>query len=288
MIDPIHPATAIGPVYITISDLERSLGFYQNQLGLQLINREFDEAYLGVVDRVLVVLKEDPAAHTAPNTTGLYHFALRVPSRLELAKSLQRLSGTRTYVQGFADHLVSEAVYLSDPDDIGIEIYRDRPRDQWQYINGQLKMATDPLDLDGVLGELAGQVEDSMGMHPETTMGHIHLRVAQISPAENFYRDVIGFDLTLQYGPMASFLSAGGYHHHIGINTWAGVGLPPPRAHTTGLRWFTVQFHSNPELDRAVERAHAAGVRLEKHDDGWLVRDPSSNGVLLAAKNDST
>ena len=233
------------------------------------------------------MLKEDPAARTSPYSTGLYHFAIRVPSRLELARSLQRLVDTQTSVQGFADHLVSEAVYLSDPDDIGIEIYRDRPRAQWQYVNDQLKMATDPLDIDGILAELTGVPEDSTGLHPQTTMGHIHLRVAQISPAEDFYRDIIGFDLTLQYGPAASFLAAGGYHHHIGINTWTGVGLPPPKAHSTGLRWFTVRFHDNQELNRAVNRVRAAGMQLEKSGSGWLVHDPSSNGILLEAKNDS-
>ena len=283
----IHPATTLGPLFLTISDLDRSLDFYQYQLGLQLINRDYDEAYLGVIDRVLVILKEDPAACTSPYNTGLYHFAIRVSSRLDLAKSLQRLASTKTPVQGFADHIVSEAVYLSDPDDIGIEIYRDRPREQWRYVNGQLEMATDPLDLDGILAELNGQPADLAGLNPQTTIGHIHLNVADISSAEAFYRDIIGFDLTMRYGSTASFMAAGGYHHHIGINTWAGVGLPPPRAHTTGLRWFTIQFHGNLALGRAVNRIRASEILLEKHDDGWLVRDPSANCILLTTKNDN-
>jgi len=273
---------------LTITNLDRSLDFYQNRLGLQLISQDLDNVYLGVMDRVLVVLKEIPAARPSLNTTGLYHFAIRVPSRLELAKSVKRIADLQTPVQGFADHLVSEAVYLSDPDGIGIEIYRDRPREQWQYVNGQLKMATDPLDLDGIFGELTDHTEEWAGLHPATTMGHIHLRVAQIVPAENFYRDVIGYDLTLQYGPIASFLAAGGYHHHIGINTWAGVGLLPPQAHTTGLRWFTIQFHGDQELNRTINRVRKAGLQLDKFDGGWLVRDPSSNGVLLLAKNEGS
>ena len=283
----IHPGASLGAIYLTIKDLGRSLDYYQNRLGFRLIRREADNVYLGVADHVLVVLHEDPAASTSQYTTGLYHFAIRVPTRLELAQSLKHIADTKTQVQGFADHLVSEAIYLSDPDGIGIELYRDRPRDEWQYVNGQLKMATDPLDIDGILSELNHHPDGWAGLHSATRMGHIHLRVAQISPAETFYRDVIGYDLILRYGPMASFLSAGGYHHHIGINSWAGVGLPAPQDHSTGLRWFTIQCHGEEDLTRTINRVSNAGIPLQKYADGWLVRDPSSNGVLLTAGNDS-
>lgn len=284
MPESIHPETTLGSVSLTISNLDRSLSFYQNSLGFQLHRREGDTAYLGAGRSDILVLKENPGARHPGRTSGLYHFAVLVPSRLKLAQSLQRLIETRTPVQGFADHLVSEAIYLPDPDDNGIEIYRDRRRESWPTENGQLRMATDPLDIDGLLKELYGQDAAWEGLHPDTVLGHMHLHVADLEAAERFYRDVLGFDLILRYGPSASFLSAGGYHHHIGINTWAGVGVPAPPAGAVGLRWFTILFPNQKVLENAYNRIQQAGKQVEERQNELFLRDPSENGLVLTTR----
>lgn len=283
----IHADTSLGAVHLTVQNLARSAAFYETSLGLKLRGLAGSKAQFGVKGRELLVLTEDPQARPYARTTGLYHFALKVPSRLELARALRRIVDSETAVQGFADHLVSEAIYLPDPDGNGIEIYRDRPREQWQYENGRLKMGTDPLDLENLLGELNRQPDDASGIHPETTMGHMHLHVSQLEPAEAFYREVLGFDLVLRYGPSASFLAAGGYHHHIGLNTWAGVGAPPPPLHSSGLRYFVIELPDDKALQEVARRITQNDVELAKTSRGLLVRDPSANGILLTSKNGS-
>lgn len=277
----IHPDTTLGPVVLTVADLSRSLDFYRDRLGFELHRQQDGAAVLGAGGTDLLELVEQPGAQKFPRTTGLYHFAVLTPSRLALAQSLRRLIETETPVQGFADHLVSEAIYLPDPDGSGIEIYRDRPRDQWPRINGQLQMATDPIDLDGILGELAGHEEGWTGLHPDTIIGHMHLHVRDVDEAEYFYHEVLGFDRIMRYGPSAAFLSAGGYHHHIGLNTWAGVGAPPPPPDSVGLRWFTIQLPDLASRDAIVDRIRRAGVTIEERNDGLFLRDPSHNGIML-------
>jgi catechol 2,3-dioxygenase len=282
----IHPDTTLGYVHLTVSDLDRSLAFYQQALGFKLHRREHSTAYLGAGRAELLVLTERREARRVSGTTGLYHFAILVPSRLELAKSLKRLAEARTQVEGFADHLVSEAIYLPDPDGNGIEVYRDRPRSAWQYSNGQLKMATDPLDLEAVLAELEDDVSPLTGLHPDTVLGHVHLHVANIAQAEAFYRDVLGFELMVRYGPSASFLSAGGYHHHIGVNTWSGTALPPPEA--VGLRWFVICLPDGEALQKIVARVRRTGLTPEQQSEGLLVRDPVQNGIILTSQYPAT
>jgi catechol 2,3-dioxygenase len=281
----IHPQTKLGHVHLTVSDLDRSLEFYQQIIGLQLHRREGETVYLGAGRTSILALTGRTDARRVRGATGLYHFAILVPSRLALAYSLRRIAETQTPAQGFADHLVSEAIYLADPDGNGIEIYRDRPRDQWPYQNGQLQMATDPLDIEGVLAELEGQAEPWSGLAPETVLGHMHLHVANIAQAEAFYQGVIGFAVMLRYGPTASFLAAGGYHHHLGVNTWAGVGAPPPPANAVGLRWFVICLPDQAELNRTVDRVRQAGVDVVERPEGLLVRDPSQNGVILTTSD---
>ena len=280
----IHPNTSIGRVSLKVADLERSLDFYQCSLGFGVYDRENGRASLGAGRMDLLDLVEEAGARQARGTTGLYHFAVLVPTRKELATSLRNILETGTPVQGFADHLVSEAIYLPDPDGNGIEIYRDRPRDQWPREGGRLRMATDPLDLDGLMSELEGHNGSWNGLHPETVIGHMHLHVRDISEAEGFYHDVLGFDLVLRYGPSASFLSAGGYHHHLGVNTWAGAGAPPPPEDAVGLRWYEIRIPDQDDLDRVTEQARQAGHALEEREDGLFMRDPSGNGVLLGVE----
>lgn len=280
---PIHPATHIGAVHLTVADLDRSLAFYQRRLGFKLRDRSGATAFLGAGGPDIVVLTEQPGAQRAAGTTGLYHFAVLVPSRLELARVLRNISRTKTPVQGFGDHLVSEAIYLADPDGTGIEIYRDRPPEEWPRDDGgRIRMATDPLDIDSLLAELDGQPASWAGLHAQTMTGHIHLHVADLDQAEAFYGDVLGFSRVLRLGGSASFLSAGGYHHHVGINTWAGVGAPPPPAGALGLRWYTIRLPNSDELRKTVERVRDAGIPIEERADGYLIRDPSHNGIVLA------
>lgn len=278
----IDPATTIGAVELTVADLERSLAFYQQRLGFKLHRHENSVAALGAGGADLLVLHENTAARHVGGTTGLYHFAVLVPSRRDLALVLRQIAITRTPLGGASDHLVSEALYLDDPDGNGIEIYRDRPRAEWPRMNGEVRMATDPLDLDGVLGEIEGYEGEWPGLPQETVIGHVHLHVAQIEATQQFYCDLLGFDLVVRYGPNALFVSAGGYHHHIGLNTWNGVGAPPPPANATGLRHFVVRLPNQTARDHVLERLHAANVEVEDHPNGMLVHDPSHNPLVLA------
>ncbi len=279
MNNSIHPETRLGYVHLTVRDLKPSLEFYQNVLGFKVHRQDGDTARLGANGADLLVLTENPSARYAHGTTGLYHFATLVPSRVELAQVLKSIIETETPVQGFADHLVSEAIYLADPDGNGIEIYRDRPRQEWRDARGNFRMGTEPLDLKSVLGELEGH-EKWTGLDPRTVLGHMHLQIANVRRDEAFYHEVLGFDVMMNLGS-ASFLSAGGYHHHIGMNTWNSAGAPPPPSDAVGLRYFTVQLPDHDELSRVVDRVHDAGVSVEETETGLLVRDPSHNALVL-------
>jgi catechol 2,3-dioxygenase len=250
----------MGPVHLTVGHLARSLDYYRDAIGLEVLDERAGEASLGAGDSELLRLVEEPGAAPADGYTGLFHFALLVPERADLARWLAHAVNRRVPLTGASDHFVSEALYLRDPDHHGIEIYWDRPRATWE---GQVnRMGTWPLDLDGLLAE----AQASFGGLPEgTTMGHVHLRVADVDETVAFYRDLLGFDLMTQLGPQAAFLSAGGYHHHIGANTWESAGAPPAPVGTAALRQFTVLV-PGLEPDRAGP-----------------LRDPSGNAVALAA-----
>lgn len=274
----------IGRVSLTVADLDRALAFYQERLGFTQTEREDGKAMLSAGKGDLLRLVEQKGARPTHGTTGLYHFAILVPSRFALAKSLKHLADTQTAVQGFSDHGVSEAIYLSDPDGNGIEIYRDHPRDQWPLRNGSLAMVSDPLDLNGILSELEGKDAAWTGLDPDSSVGHVHLYVANIAECEKFYGNVLGFDLMQRFGGAASFLSAGGYHHHIGINVWAGIGAPAPPPTASGLRWFEVSLPDQDSLQTVIKRLKAANQKPKEHPFGLLVRDPSQNPVLLTVR----
>ncbi len=236
---------------------------------------------MGVGGKTLLVLTEIPGAVKIPRRSGLYHFAILTPSRRALGRSLRNLIDTGTEIQGGADHLVSEAIYLADPDGNGIEIYRDRPRDEWRYENDQIKMATDPLDYQGILETGNGANGSWEGLEEGTTLGHMHLHVANLDQATSFYEKVLGFDFQLNYMNSAAFLSAGGYHHHIGLNTWNGVGAPPNPPEAVGLQYFSVDLVSEDDLRKLAERLHSADWSYEERQSGLFVRDPSRNGILF-------
>ena len=272
---------SMGPIHLRVRDLEREAGFYQEQLGMALLTVRGRERWLGVDDRPLVVLKGDPKASAKPaRTTGLYHYALLHPNRAALGRSLQRLLEAEVQLQGGADHLVSEAIYLPDPEGNGIELYRDRPPEDWPYQDGQLQMATNPLDWDGVLAA-SEAAQSGNGMAAETVMGHVHLHVANLAEAEAFYGELLGFDLVLRYGQAASFFSVAGYHHHLAVNTWAGVGAAQPPAEAAGLMYFTMLLESANELGRLADRLKEHEVEHQVEPGAIVVSDPSSNKIRI-------
>jgi catechol 2,3-dioxygenase len=277
----IDPTTAIGTVRLTVSDVGRSVTFYERAVGLRTVAAEGSTVSLSGPDGApLVELEGNPAAYPLDRrATGLFHMAILVPSRLELARSLQRLAVHRWPLDGASDHLVSEALYLSDPDGNGIEIYRDRPREAWPRSNGQLQMATLPLDLDHLLGELTSPAAD-MGQ-AGTRMGHVHLQVSDLHEAEEFYSGVLGLEVTVRGYPGALFVSAGGYHHHIGLNTWRSAGAKPASPGSIGLRDFDLVLADERALQEVVGRVETAGIATEAVASGARVRDPSGNAVVL-------
>jgi catechol 2,3-dioxygenase len=273
----------LGAVALTVSDLGSSERFYRDVLGLSVLAREKQGLVLGPGGGApLLELTELPGARRVPSrTTGLYHFAILVPTRVDLARALRRVVQARWPLSGSSDHLVSEALYLSDPDGNGIEIYRDRPRSEWSWRNGQIEMTLDPLDLDQLLAEAGNDEENQRGMPARTIMGHVHLRVSDLRSAGDFYHRVLGFDITNGLYPGALFLSIGGYHHHIGLNTWESKDAPPAPSDAVGLRNFALRLPGHTELDEVADRVRSSGLAIEDTSDGFLVRDPSRNGVRI-------
>lgn len=283
----IAPATRIGYVNVRVRDLERSLTFYLDVLGLRLASGGAHTATLSATGRgpgliVLTARKDAPAR--PPRSTGLYHVAIRVPNRRALAMVIRRLEAVQWPVQGYADHDVSEAVYLSDPDGIGIEVYADRPRDEWPLRGGQVEMVTEPLDLEGVMRELDTWPGEWSGIDPATDIGHIHLRVSNLAVAEEFYHRVLGLDVTQRDMAGALFLSAGGYHHHVGLNTWSSEGGPRPPADAVGLISYGVFVPDTDTLHEVRRRFIAAAAPLTEEDGSLRVGDPDSNFIELSVR----
>ena len=280
----LPPDTTMGSVELTVADHERSRRYYEEVLGLRVLEQAGSSMSLGVDGTELLVLVEEPGARPVAGHTGLFHFALLVPDRSSLARWLVHASRDRVPIAGLSDHFVSEAIYLSDPDQHGIEIYADRPRQAWE---GQVEaaMTTLPLDVEALLAELEDPASESFdGLPAGTTMGHVHLRVATIPETIEFYGDLLGFDLMASYGSQAAFLAAGGYHHHIGANTWESSGATPPPPGTAALRRTTIVLPDAGERDRVAGRVADAGQEPESGSDGVVVHDPSGNRLLLAAR----
>jgi len=282
----LDPATHVGLVTIAVSSLERSLRYYQSGLGFTVKEQKEGLVLLGAATgSPILALFEQPNAQPQPtHTTGLYHFAILLPTRKDLGRFLSHLVESRTPLGGYADHLVSEALYLSDPDGNGIEVYHDRPRSTWTWHNGHVDMVSDPIDLDALMAE--GRQDNSVwsGLPAYTTLGHMHLRVADIPQGVQFYHGILGFDIVQQM-PSALFVSAGGYHHHIGMNTWQSRNGPPPPHDAVGLRFFTVQLPDATALAQVVARLQAAGRPIEQQEVGVMLHDPWGNKLLLTTHN---
>ena len=269
--------TRLGAIRLRVGDVDSQRGFYERAIGLATLGTENGVTALGVEGAVpLVELLADPDAPARPpHTTGLFHLALLTPSRHDLAHALRRVIDAGWRLSGASDHLVSEALSLSDPEGNGLELYRDRPRDEWPRTDDGIAMATLPLDLDDLLRESPGG-HTSPRMAPGTTLGHVHLQVGDLAAGEAFWVDAFGFDIVARLAPSALFVSAGGYHHHLGLNTWAGVGAPRPPEGARGLVHFEVVLPGADEVDDVGGRLSADRV------DGRVVAaDPSGNAVLV-------
>jgi len=266
---PLPPDTHIGAVHLRVGDLQKQVAFYEDVLGLQLLAEDAATGALGTAaGKPLVVLHGEPGAPRRPaGTTGLFHFALLLPTRADLGAMVKRVQNTGHPFDGFADHNVSEAAYLTDPEGNGVELYADRPREAWHGVDGLLFMNTEPLDVPGLLVAAAGPAPR---LPERTSVGHMHFRTSSLHAAEEFYVGRMGFDVTLRSFPGALFTSAGGYHHHIGLNVWGGVGAPRPPDGSLGLMSFEVVIPS----DRTRE------ALLGVSGEGYLM-DPDNVGVRL-------
>jgi catechol 2,3-dioxygenase len=264
----IAPDAHMGLVELSVSDLDRSLAYWQDAIGLRVLSRENGTAELGT-DTPLVRFVEEPGVRSAQGFTGLFHVALLVPDRASLGRFLAHAVREQIPLTGLSDHVVSEAIYLRDPDYHGIEVYADRPREQWEGQVSQ-RMTTLPLDTDSLLAEAGDR--SFAGLPAGTRVGHVHLCVSDVDEMVAFYRDRLGMGLTAKAGDQAAFLSAGGYHHHLGGNTWETRGAPPAPEGTARLLRFTIVLPDDDEVERVAERI-----------GGTEVRDPSGNQLVLTA-----
>ena len=274
--------TRINRVHVRTANLERALGFYTATLGLRIAKRTGREVALSATEngRAMIVLTEAPNAKPRPaGATGLYHFAIRYPARRDLAQALQRLLRGKHPIQGASDHRVSEAIYLTDADGNGVELYADRPRSQWIWRDGQVSMTTEPLDMDSLLASTKGQPVPPH-VPPQTELGHIHLHVLDLPAAERFYREFLGLAVTQRSYPGALFFSVGGYHHHLAVNTWASH--QPLPANGIGLISYRLEVPEQEILYCLRNRAPLAGyeTRTEHGPNGselLEIRDPSGH-----------
>jgi len=295
----IHPQTLIGAVSLSVSDLQRQIAFYRDAVGLALLWQKGDEAALGTPEagnrggETLLHLKTEPAFKRYRGVSGMYHLAILLPNRRELARGLGRLIAAE-WPNSPTDHIMTKTTYFDDPEGNGVELYAESPEDGvWtlaggQYVtrrkDGSLSSGREPLDVEALLSHLTKDDRLDVPVPSETRVGHIHLHVGNLDEAVDFYHGVLGFDL--QGAARAfrmAFVSAGGYHHHIGLNTWQGEGAPPAPADALGMRHFTVLLPDRAELDRVAARVRERGITMEQAQGGLLVRDPSQNGVMLAA-----
>ena len=290
----IHPATLLGHVSLTVANLDHQIDFYQRALGFVEHWREGNSAGMGAGGADLLRLTEMPNLKRYRGVTGLYHFAVLFPNRRELARAVARLFAMR-YLNHPTDHIMTKTTYLDDPEGNGIELYAESPEDGTfsiagdQFVtrraDGKMSDGREPLDVEALFTHLKEDDRLDQAAPPETRVGHVHLHVGNVGKAVDFYHGIIGFDVMgVSKSFRAAFVSAGGYHHHLGLNTWQGEGAPPPQPDAAGLRYFVIELPDEAELNRVVERVDRAGLPTNKTDNGILVHDPFQNGVMLGVR----
>jgi len=290
----LHPATEVGPVSLTVANLENQILFYEKAMGFKLHWREGQSAALGTGERELIRLTEEANLKKYRGVTGLYHFAVLFPNRRELAIAMARLFALKVR-NSPTDHVMTKTTYLDDPEGNGIELYCESPEDgSWtlkdgeyetRWADGRWSDGREALDVEAFFKNLKDDDRVDAPIPIETKMGHVHLHVRDIPEALDFYHGILGFDIMGHAKEFhMAFVSAGGYHHHLGLNTWQGEGAPPPPADAVGLRHFTVDFPNQSALDEVVARVEKSGISYNQTEDGLLLHDPSQNGVVLRVK----
>ncbi|WHY87114.1 VOC family protein [Neobacillus novalis] len=275
-----EPITFVGQVNLKVQNFERSLAFYQEVIGFKALEQTDRSANL-TADGKTVLLSIEQPNNVVPKkgrTTGLYHYALLLPKRSDLAKIVRHFLEIGLQF-GSSDHLVSEALYLSDPDGNGIEIYIDRDPSEWVWENGKVDMAVDPLNFPDLLAE--GKQQSWKGLPAGTVMGHIHLHVSELKKTEEFYIMGLGFEVVNRYGAQALFISDGKYHHHIGLNTWNGVGAPTPAPNSVGLESFTLMLPNEDKRNKIIVQLKNIGASVTEEKGSFVTSDPSGNRIYL-------
>lgn len=277
-----RPNLYIGEVSIKVTNLQHSIRYYKEVIGLKVLEEIENKAVLTADGQTPFLILEQPE-NVVPKqgrTAGLYHFAILLPSRSDLGMFLQHLIDIGYQDVGAGDHLVSEAFYLNDPDGNGIEVYSDRPEETWTWKDDLVEMSTLQIDATGILAEANGFWQ---GMPAGTIMGHIHLHVSDLEKAKEFYTKGLGYDV-VSYYPQAIFMSTGKYHHHIAINTWAGVGAPPAPGNSAGLNWYTIVVPSEEGRKRIIGQLTALNVNVQQDGNDYITTDPSGNRIRLVVR----
>ncbi|MET3698930.1 catechol 2,3-dioxygenase [Bacillus oleivorans] len=279
------PTIFVGQVHLKVQNLDRSVAFYQQIIGFKVLEKTEHKAVFTADGKTPLLIVEQPENVKPLNhrDTGLYHFALLLPSRPLLAKALIHLAQSQYPLQGASDHFVSEALYLADPDGNGIEIYADRPADTWEWNNGEVNMATVGLNVQDLLAEDDGT--PWQGLPEATVMGHIHLQVSELAKIEEYYVKGLGLDVVTRYGRQALFISDNGYHHHIGLNTWNSLGGKAPAENSVGLSWFTLVFPSEEIRNQKIDQLKAINAPVQEENGKFITNDPSGNTIWLVVNS---
>ncbi|MFS0690276.1 VOC family protein [Sporosarcina sp. 179-K 8C2 HS] len=272
------PQIYTGEVVLKVTDLDKLTSFYTEIIGFRVLKKEDNRIVLTADGKNPLLVLEQPEhiIPKEPRRTGLYHLALLLPTRADLGKAIKHFSKNQIPL-GASDHLVSEALYLSDPDGNGIEIYRDREPESWKWQNDFVAMSTDPLDARAIVEESGN--EEWNGLPSGTIMGHVHLHVASLPETQAFY-EALGFRVVTHY-PQALFMSTGNYHHHLGLNTWNGAGAPRPSIESAGLKAYTLVYPDEETLAAAIERIEGLGATVASKAGQFVTEDPAGNGIIL-------
>lgn len=275
------PNIFVNELVLKVTDIDRSIKFYTKMMGFSILKKNGKEASLTAdgFQPIITLIEPEDIVPKIPKRTGLYHIAILLPSRYHLGLFLKNIRDEWYPIIGGSNHGVSEAIYLEDTDGNGIEVYRDVATTQWSRSGDRINMISEPLDYDQLIAE-AG--EDKWGNTPlDTIIGHIHLHVGDLDKAKKFYCDGLGFDLTMEAGSSALFLSSGGYHHHIGLNVWNGRNADPPPDNSAGMKYYSMVYPDKDTLDRTLDNLVNLGYDVNKEGKEIFTKDPSSNLIKL-------